>query len=134
MMLWFCSPLTIYNDFCLDRHDKVQRVGRGSTVQPRSCLSVTEHTQPLLKSIGIWADQLLSGFAGRAAERGVYGCIRKLEETEESRAGRERKCKKRKALRYPEGEMGPKSWKQESARERGKGGEKYSFEGRREKE
>lgn len=30
--------------------------------------------------------------------------------------------------------MGPKSWKQESACEGGKRGEKYSFEGRREKE
>lgn len=59
-----------------DRCGKVQRVGRGSTLRPRSCLSVTEHTQPLLKSIGIWAGQLLSGFADRAAVSGLYGCIR----------------------------------------------------------
>lgn len=108
-----------------DRHEKIGWVGRGSPLQPGSCLAAAGHAQLLSTSTGARAGQLLPGFAGRTAVRCLYSCIRylKAEGSEESKAGREgkRQKKKKKGAEIPaRGETGCKSRKQGGTNE-GKG-------------
>lgn len=62
------------------------------------------HMQLLSTSVGVWAGQLLPGFAGRAAVRCLYSCIRYLEAegSEESKAGREGEMQKKKVFEIPQ--------------------------------
>lgn len=87
-----------------DRRKKIGWVGRGSPLWPGSRLPAAGHMQLLSTSV-VWAGQLLPGFAGRAAVRCLYGCIRylKAEGSEESKAGREGKMQEKKGIKILQG-------------------------------